>query len=117
MIRSAEGALSQKFLLNVGVAGLDHGRLLLRLYNVHLSSLGDGRQARHSGLSDVVLNSPLVGRVDERVSSLLGLGSVDLLVLGGHLVSDQIAVVPLVAGQLHLVLQEVLDLMLRHTGL
>ena len=77
---------------------MDHGRLLLRLYYVHLSPLGYGRQARHSGLLDVGLNSSLVSRVNERISRLLGLGGVDLLVLSGYLLSNEVAMVPLVTG-------------------
>lgn len=116
LIRSAKVARSHHFFLYVGVTRLDDSRLLNRSLHVHLSSLGDGRQARHSGLCDVSLNSSGVGRVNENIFSLLGLGSVDLDILLSHFVADEVAVVPLVTGKLHLVFQEVLDLVLRNAS-
>lgn len=100
------------------MAGLDHGGLLLGLHHVHLPALGDGRQAGHAGgLLFVGCNGSTVGRVHEHFSSHLGLGSVDHCVLLGRFVSNQVAVVPLVARVLHLVRQEVSHLMLRHASL
>jgi len=118
LVGGAEGALSHHLVLQVAVAGLNHGGLLLGLQHVHLPALGDGRQAGHAGrLLFVGLDGSSVGRVHEHTSSHLGLGSNHLCVLLGRLVSNQVAVVPLVASVLHLVRQEVLHLMLGHASL
>lgn len=117
LIRSAEVARSHQFFLHVGVARLDDSRLLLRFLHVHLSSLGDGRKTGHSSLLNVGCDSSGVGRVNEDILRLLGHGSVDLDVLLSHFVANEVAVVPLVTGKLHLVFQEVFDLVLRHASL
>jgi len=97
LVRRAEAAGCHLLLRHMRVACLDHGRLLLRLEHVHLSSFGDGGQAGHPSLLDVLLDCSLISRVYEDTLLRSWFGCVNLGVLASHLVSNEVAMVPLVA--------------------
>lgn len=107
LIGGSENASTHGISVDLRVSCLDHVRLQLRFSNVLQASLRDGRQTAHPGLlciGDVISDRSIVSRINVNTSNLFGFSSVNLLVFVCYFVTYEVAVIPLMASKLHLIL-------------